>query len=282
MNSKYVVKANGESVKYDSRKIIDALIRSGSSMDQAQVIADTIEIELEDNSSTKSIFNKAFGLLKKNSKAAAGRFNLKKAIMQLGESGYPFENYVGELLNAEGYETSVGVIVQGMCVTHEVDVIATNSKEHLMCECKFHNKQGRFCNIKIPLYINSRFIDITNAYDRQQKERRVKHFGRIYTNTRFTSDAMDYARCASLSLIGWNYPEGNGLRERIDRTGVHPVTCLTSLNIKEKKALIDEGIVTCKGLITNQSVMIKLEISNLRTKRIINEAMEICKTDNHG
>ncbi len=68
--------------------------------------------------------------------------------MELGDTGYPFEKFVAALLRSEGYETKVGVIVQGHCVTHEVDVVAENDRHHYMCECKFHNSQGRFCNVK--------------------------------------------------------------------------------------------------------------------------------------
>jgi len=49
---------------------------------------------------------------------------LKKAILQLGPTGYPFERFVGELLKYQGYEAKVGQIVQGNCVQHEVDVVA--------------------------------------------------------------------------------------------------------------------------------------------------------------
>ena len=44
--------------------------------------------------------------------------------MELGPSGFPFEKLVGKILEQEGFETRVGVIVQGNCVQHEVDVIA--------------------------------------------------------------------------------------------------------------------------------------------------------------
>ena len=47
---------------------------------------------------------------------------LKQAIMELGPSGFPFEQFVAELLKCRGYQIKVGVIVEGHCVNHEIDV----------------------------------------------------------------------------------------------------------------------------------------------------------------
>ncbi len=281
MKIKHVIKADGERAIFDINKIIRALTRSGASIDKAKEIASTINLELEDDTSTKHIFKKAFRLLKKESRSVAARYNLKNAIMQLGDTGYPFEDYVGALLTAEGYNTAVGIIEQGQCVTHEIDVIATNNEEHIMCECKFHNKQGRICNIKIPLYIQSRFIDIGNAYKVSNKLIGLRHVGHIFTNTRFSSDAIQYASCVGLQLVSWDYPAGNSIRERIDRTGIHPVTCLVSLSNKEKSMLIKKGIITCKDLIDQVPILNNIGVSSNRAQKILTEAQEVCKSNNH-
>jgi hypothetical protein len=84
--------------------------------------------------------------------------------MELGPSGFPFEKYVAEILKYQGYRVEVGVIVEGFCVKHEVDIIAEKEAKHFMIECKFHNQPGTFCDVKIPLYINSRFLDIEKMW----------------------------------------------------------------------------------------------------------------------
>ena len=66
----------------------------------------------------------AFKMLKGKSRLSASRYKLKKALMQLGPSGFLFEKLVGKIMEQEGFKTNVGVIVQGNCVQHEVDVIA--------------------------------------------------------------------------------------------------------------------------------------------------------------
>ena len=44
--------------------------------------------------------------------------------MDLGPTGYPFEDYVAEILKTEGYQTQVRQVLEGNCVSHEIDVIA--------------------------------------------------------------------------------------------------------------------------------------------------------------
>ena len=90
--------------------------------------------------------------------------------MELGPSGFPFEKFVAAIIKEEGYQTEVGVIVQGACVTHEVDVVATTDHQHIMVECKYHNQQGRVNDVKIPLYIQSRFLDIEKQHHEVEGE----------------------------------------------------------------------------------------------------------------
>ncbi|HLR91356.1 MAG TPA: hypothetical protein VK040_10390 [Balneolaceae bacterium] len=76
----------------------------------------------------------------------------------------------------------------------------------------------------------------------------MKGYNNVYTNTRFTSDAIQYGKCVGLLLTSWDYPRGNGLKDRIDKSGLHPLTALTTLTKAEKTKLLDEGIVLCKEL----------------------------------
>ncbi|MGS0527278.1 hypothetical protein ACU8V7_21050 [Zobellia nedashkovskayae] len=42
----------------------------------------------------------------------------------MGPTGFPFERFIGALLTYSGYETKVGIVMDGICVTHEIDVVA--------------------------------------------------------------------------------------------------------------------------------------------------------------
>jgi len=98
-----------------------------------------------------------------------------------------------------------------------------------MVECKFHNRQGYKCDVKIPLYIKSRFEDVKKEWEKRKDHESKFHEGWVVTNTRFTEDAIQYGKCSGLKLIGWDYPQQGSIRDRINLSGLHPVTCLTSL-----------------------------------------------------
>ncbi|HEA21629.1 MAG TPA: ATPase, partial [Pricia antarctica] len=243
-----IVKYSGDVVPFDVDKLINSLRRAQASEELIQQIVEQVEDQIYDGITTKKIYQMAFKILKGKSRVSASKYKLKKALMELGPSGFPFEKLVGKLLEYEGFATKVGVIVQGNCVQHEIDVIAKKDDTHHMIECKYHSDQGRFCNVKIPLYIHSRFLDVEKQWERQKGHEDKLHRGGVYTNTRFTTDAVQYGKCVGLLLTSWDYPMGNGLKDRIDKLGLHPLTALTTLTKAEKTKLLDTGIVLCKEL----------------------------------
>ncbi|MEX2589052.1 MAG: restriction endonuclease, partial [Chitinophagales bacterium] len=220
-----------------------------------------------------------FALLRKSSRPTAARYKLKKAIMELGPSGYPFERFVGEILRKQGYETEVGVIVKGYCVEHEVDVLAKKDDQQFMIECKFHNTQGRNCDVKIPLYIQSRFKDIEKEWLKQEAHRGKFHQGWLVNNTRFTDDALQYGNCAGLKLIGWDYPKQGSLKDMINISGLHPITCLTTLNKHEKNKLLEKDLVLSAELHLKPELLNEIGISEKRHRKILEEARELCGVD---
>ncbi len=276
MNKVEIIKASGVKVIFEIKKLIASLRKAGASNELASSIAHDIQGSLLDGMTTKEIYKKAFTRLRKHSRPTAARYKLKKAIMELGETGYPFEKFVAALLASEGYETKVGIIVQGHCVIHEVDVIAQNNKHHYMCECKFHNRQGRHCDVKIPLYIQSRFKDVERAWRKIPGHDNKFHQGWIFTNTRFTTDATQYGKCIGLKLVSWDYPQNDGIKDRVDRTGIHPVTCLTTLTSREKKALIQLNKILCLDLYNSPILLQKIGVSKNRHQKILHEATELC------
>ena len=276
MDKIYIIKASGEKALFEIEKVINSLERAGADKLLIKEIVQDINKEVHDGMTTKKIYQMAFNLLKRKSRASASKYKLKKALMELGPSGYPFEKFVGKVFDHEGFDTRVGVIVQGNCVQHEVDVIAQKDHKHYMIECKYHSDQGRFCNVKIPLYIQSRFLDVQKQWEKQQGHKPKFHQGGVCTNTRFTSDAIQYGTCAGLMLTSWDYPKGHGLKERIDRLGLHPLTSLTTLTKAEKSKLLDKGIVLCKEINENPSILEQIGIPKQRQKNILKDSEELC------
>lgn len=277
-NNIHITKASGDSVIYDESKLRHSLKRSKASDSLIETTLKLVRDSLYDGISAKKIYTLAFNSLKSKTPSAAGRYKLKKAIMELGPTGFPFEKFVGEILKNEGYTTKVGVIVQGHCVTHEVDVEAEKESKHYMIECKFHHDQRTNCSVKIPLYIHSRFQDVEKNWKKMKGHATKFHQGWIVTNTRFSDDATKYGVCAGLNLVSWDYPStGGSLKERIDRSGLHPITCLTSLSKKEKQLLLDKDIVLTKMLCDRPAILDEIGITKTKQARIIQESNELCK-----
>lgn len=273
-----VIKMSGERVPYDASKLENSLKRSGASEDIVQHILTKIEKGLYDGIPTREIYDHAFALLRKSNRSGAARYKLKNAIMELGPTGFPFEEFVGMILQHEGFKTNIDVIVKGHCVNHEVDVVASQGDKQYMVECKFHGIPGKACDVKVPLYIHSRFLDLEAEWKEKDGKAAKFHQGWIVTNTRFTSDALQFGTCVGLHLIGWNYPYKGGLKELIDSSGLHPLTCLTSLTNKEKKRFLDNGVVLSRDLRHNAQLLRKMGIPDKRHEKIMEEAQNLYVT----
>lgn len=267
---------SGEDVLFNETKLRNSLEKSGAKSDLIEKVMNEINSILYPGIKSKEIYTKAFSILKKISRPNAARYKLKKAIVELGPTGYPFEKFVAEILKSQGYNTQVGVIVKGNCVSHEVDVIAENKDKKLMVECKFHTDQDRNSDVKVPLYIQSRFKDIEGKWIYNETDKNKIFEGWVFTNTRFTSDAIQYAKCVGLNLVGWDYPINNGLRDLVNDMGLHPVTCLTTITKKEKDELLSKEKLLCSDLINNSSLLKELGISNRRQKLILEEVSLVC------
>ncbi|MDP3393515.1 restriction endonuclease [Sediminibacterium sp.] len=272
-----ITKASGLKVPFNKGKLKQSLMRSGANSEQADEVVSEVMEMLVEGMSTRKIYKTAFRLLRNVSRPMAARYKLKHAIMELGPSGFPFEQFVAELLKHKGYKTQVGVIVKGHCVNHEVDVIAEKDKHHFMIECKFHNRQGYSSDVKIPLYIQSRFLDVETSWKQLDGHAEKFHQGWVVTNTRFSEDAAQYGRCMNMNLVGWDYPKNNGLKDWIDGSGLHPVTCLTTLTQKEKQQLLDRKIVLCKTMHHNHALLESIGIKQPRLQKVMEECSALCE-----
>ena len=271
-----ITKASGEKEPFVKIKLHQSLLRAGA----PEALADQIVLEIEKNltegMSTKRIYKKAHKLLSKSSLPAAGRYHLKNGIMELGPSGFPFEVYLSKILAHRGYEVQVGKIVQGKCVTHEVDVIAEKDDHDFMIECKYHNSPGMVCDVKIPLYIQARFKDIEAQWKLIPGHGMKLHQGWVVTNTRFTADAITYGTCAGLKLVSLDFPRKGSLREMIEETGLYPLTCLTLLTQQEKKLLLEKKVVLCREICLRPQHLEELNIPAIRIKVILEEGNQLC------
>ena len=272
-----IKKASGELEPFSFQKLRESLQRSGASLKEIDTVINCIKPTLYNEITTKEIYRRAFYILKKHNRLHASKFSLKKALFDLGPTGYPFERLIGALLKQKGFKTKVSVILPGKCVTHEIDVLAQKNNYTYAIECKFHLKPNHVNNVKIPLYINSRFIDIQEQWNKNSKKKSFLKQGWIVTNTRFTEDAINYASCAGLHLLSWDYPKNDGIKDNIDKFGLYPITTLTTLTKKEKKLLIENDIILTKELLKASFILKKLDFSEVKIKKIISEVKNLCE-----
>jgi hypothetical protein len=276
MSQILVLKLNGKTEPFDSTKLNASLRSAGATDAEAGAITSHIEAEIIDGITTSDIYRHAFDLLHSSSKPVALRYSMKRAVLDLGPNGFPFEKFVAEIFKAKGYEAVTGQIVYGSCVEHEMDVVAWKGDELVMIEAKFHNEVGLKSDLKVALYVKARFDDLMDKeFTFGGKTRRLTSW-HLVTNTKFTDHAIRYARCKGLSLIGWNYPEKGNLEDLIDEVGLHPLTGLTTLSTAEKQSLLSAGLVLCKQIKENEARLEYLGIPKKKIPAVIEEASSIC------
>jgi len=240
-------KASGELEPFLEEKVRSSLTRARIDKETQNEIIEKLHSRLYEGITTRKIYSLVYGWLKSDQPYLASRYNLKRAVMALGPTGYPFEKFIAGVLTRSGSQATVSTIVKGRCIDHEIDVLAQKGDVRYMIECKFHNRQGIKTNVKVALYVDARFLDI--------KDTPIDFFGKktvsqalLATNTKLTSQAIAYCRCRKMQVISWNYPQGFSLRELVENGGLHPITCLSFLSRKEKESLLSEGFVFCDDL----------------------------------
>jgi len=273
----FIVKASGDKVLFSEEKLRSSLKRSGADSKLISQILTLVREELYDGITTKELYNRAYSFLRRKKPVYASKYKLKKAIYELGPTGFPFERFLGSVLKYSGYKTQVGKTVTGKCVSHEIDVIAEKNGSLIIIECKFHGEQGRNCNVKIPLYIHSRYQDIKNTEDNGISNIKEPDECWVVTNTRFTKDAIIYGNCTGLYLLSWDYPKGNSLKDRIDRLGLYPITVSTLLTKREKQFLLSRDVVLCRQLLKDSFYLDHLGVSDIRKTKILSEVGSLCK-----
>lgn len=271
MEELIVTKASGEEVVFSMDKLRQSLRNSGATEEQVDKVIKVIEPQLFNGISTKKIYTWAFSILKKSTGSVAAKYQLKKAITEFGPSGFPFEKFIGKLFERKGYHVKVGIIVQGTCVSHELDVVASSETEHMMMECKFHSTQGKMSDVKVPLYIHSRFNDVKSQWvlNKQLKDKQLKAW--VVTNIRFSPDALRYGTCVGLNLLSWDYPLNESIKVMIDRYKHYPITCLTLLTKPEKEHLLENNVVLCSELKDDYARLNTLHIPDKRLQQIKKE-----------
>lgn len=267
-----VTKADGEQEPFDPTKLEMSLQHAGASSTVRARITARILHELRPGMSTEEIYRRAFDLLRhEEAPPVAARYSIKRAVFSLGPSGFPFEQFLAEVLRAHGWSARTGVALTGRCAPHEVDVLAEKNGKRVGIEAKFHNEPGGKTDIKDALYVYARYQDLKNT---PEAASRVDE-GWLVTNTSFTRNAIRYAQCSNLTLIGWDYPRTKNLLSMIEEARVHPLTCLTTLSESEKNRFLESRVVLCKS-VASKHLLEEFGVKPARIPQVLDEAKQLC------
>ncbi|MEK6936075.1 MAG: ATP cone domain-containing protein [Nanoarchaeota archaeon] len=268
----YVIKASGEKEEFDKKKIERTTLKAGASKRLAKEIANKIERKVYEGITTKEILEIALKSLKDKPEVAL-RYDLKRAIMSLGPSGFPFEKFFAAVLENHDYKTKVGLILRGKATTHEVDILAeTKENKKYIIECKYHNQLGTYTDSKVAMYTYARFLDLYNNPKNKINQ------GWLVTNTKCTPHAIQYAKGVGLKITSWQYPSNESLQKLIMKKRLYPITILKSINSTIKEKLSQANIILARDLIdlNLNELKIKTKLPENILIRIIKEARGVC------
>ena len=265
-----VIKSTGMIEPFSEEKVLQSIRRARISKQLEGQILDHIKTKLYDNIPTSEIYRHILEFLGSSSSPYnKTKYGLKQGIMDLGPTGYPFEDFVAEVLKALSYQTALRQFLNGKCIKHEIDIIAQKNEIKSMIECKFHNNVGNHTDVHVSLYTKARFDDLKDIHKLDDVW--------LVTNTRITDDALSYALCNNVKVISWNYPLNQGLRDLIEESKLHPITVLTTLSQNQKQSLLNNHMVLCKDILDKPVNLQVLNLPEDKKRSIVAEAQFVCR-----
>ncbi len=244
-----IVKASSQREPFNEEKIRDSLRRIN--LDESDIDYTILRVKrrIRPGITSGQILKMILSMLQEKGLYYSARYNLKRAMIDLGPTGYPFEIFFSKLLKEYGYNTEVSKIVKGHCANQEIDIIAIKDSKHYMVECKFHNTFGAKSDLKVALYTYARFLDVKEAWEKKETSLDKIHQAMLVTNTRCSAEAIRFAECRGIKIICWKYPQKENLENLIESKGLYPITVLPSLNKNSKNVLFKAGIMLARELV---------------------------------
>jgi len=246
----FVIDSQGHREPFSWRKVYQSALRVGAQKALAKKIATKISEEVYNNIPTSEIFKRVEHYLYEEEPKAGMRYSLKEAMRRLGPTGFLFEKYIASIFNKLGFTTQLNQYIQGACVTHEIDILSRKDNQIILNECKFHALAGGRVDLEVAMYTYARYLDILNGdFLKQRGCRNCSLRSMIITNAKFTTEAIKYAQCMNIDLLGWRYPENRGLEYIIDSNKFYPITILPSLTADLLTLLAENRIILIQDLL---------------------------------
>ena len=265
----------GETVEFEISKLENSLRNSGAGEQSLKRVLETILPKCFDGITTGELYRMAFEELKKISNSVAARYSLKKALLELGPAGFYFEQWIARVFQNIGYKTETGQLIKGHAVTHEADVIAKKDDKTYWVECKFRNAEDTKISVTTPMYVLSRIKDISDIQYNLFGTKTEFTAGWLITNTYFTKDSIAFSEYYGLRLLSWDYPKDKNIKSLVNQNALYPITCLTTLDGKQKQKLLEEKCLLAKELFNNQNLLNILELNDEKKSEVLKEAREL-------
>ena len=247
MQKIWVTKASGKKQLFQLKKIERTCRRSGAGDQLTKQVLSTVKENLYPGISTREILKIVLEQLGKRKSDVASRYGLKQSIMKLGPAGFVFEKLVAKILEEYGWTTQFPPLLQGECVKHEIDIIARKQQRKIMIECKYRNQPGIYIGLQIAMYTWARYLDLRAGYQLKRCPQFKEAF--LITNTKFSKEAIQYANCKKMKLMGWNYPADKNLKNLLEAKKLYPVTVLRTISKLDLKKLSQAELIFCRDLL---------------------------------
>jgi hypothetical protein len=247
----YIIKKNGTTEPFQPEKISAGLARAGASPELIKKIIDDVKAKTHDSISTKELEHIIKTSLKQHNEILACKYDLRDALIKLGPSGFAFEQYISRLLHEYGFTTEVPEKeLRGICVDHEIDVIASKDDKHAMIEAKFRNNIGDAVILKDVMATWSAYQDVVEG----GRAGICTHFEALWiiTNGRFTERAEQFGVCKGITMMSWN-SQSHSLRKLIDDNKLYPLTIIDNISKQEFDQLSKSGIFLCQQINTKNT-----------------------------
>lgn len=273
----HITKADGTREEFKVAKLVNSLKRAGASKREIDSIVNSIESMLVDGIGTQLIYNKAFELLREGNDPVAAKYSLRRAVLNLGPTGFPFEDFLGRIFEAQGYTTKRRLLLKGKCATHEVDLAAYSPTHSFIAEAKFHARPGIKSDLQVAMYSYARLLDLQS---KQVCKEDICGIISLYvvTNTKFTTAAIKYAECSGIHLLSWDYPKKNSLQDMIEKHHLYPITVLTRLSNAQKQMLLQNNVILCSEIVEKPQVLSQLNLSRPKLESVLAEAAYLSNT----
>lgn len=261
-----VLKASGLRESFRPRKIYSGIIAAGGKKPLAKEVTKEISKKIYPDITTDEILRSVLARLRKYPGVRA-RYNLKRAIMELGPTGFPFETFFSKVLENYGYKTKVGVYLPGKRIIHEIDIVAETKDNSAMIECKYHKNPGKSTDLHVAMYTHARFLDL----------RKKLSFAWLVTNTRCSGAAIEYAKGVNQKITSWSYPPSESLQKLIEDKNLYPITMLVSLPKKYLPIFHKHKLMLIKDVLdySPEKLSKRFGLSSLRARKILIESKQI-------